>query len=75
MLTPLWEGQGYLSAAKYHARLGNREEAFKNLEIAFEKREFGFLFVSVNPVFENYRQDAHFQRFIAPFNLVIQKSN
>lgn len=75
MLTPLWEGQGYLSAAEYHARLGNREEAFKNLEIAFEKRDFGFLFVSVNPVFENYRQDAHFQRFIAPFNLVIQKAN
>ena len=72
MLTPLWEGQGFLSRAEYHARLGNREEAFRHLEISFEKREFGFLYLGVNPVFESYRADHRFQKFIMPFSLVFK---
>ncbi len=75
MLTPLWENHGYLNLAEYHARLGNKEEALRHLEIAFEKREFGFSFVSVNPVFDDYRRDARFRRLTEQFNLVIQKAN
>lgn len=73
MLLPLWEDQGYLSRAEYHARLGNREEALQLLEIGFEKREFGFLFIAVNPIFESYRSEPRFKRFIQAFSLVAQK--
>ncbi len=73
-LPPLWEIQGYLVSAEYYARLGNREEALRFLEIAFAKREFGFLFIPVNPVFADYRADARFQRLIAPFNLTVQNT-
>lgn len=73
MLTPLLKTHGYDIRAEYHALLGNREEALRNLELSFENREFEFLFVLVNPIFSSYRDDPRFIRVTTPFNVIPYK--
>jgi len=72
MIVPLKIQSDYFIRAECYARFGNREEAMRLLELSFENREFEFIFIMVNPVFDSYRDDPRFQRFIKPFSLVVQ---
>lgn len=61
------EGQRYVSAytvAAIHAGLGEREEAFKLLERAYEESDVWLMNLKVDPVFGNLRSDRRFQSLL-----------
>ena len=60
---PLQTG-GY-TLAKYHARLGENEQAIRWLEKARETRDFESVFVFADPVFENLTTDDRFTKLRA----------
>ena len=47
-----------------YARLGQSDEAFRNLEKAFEERDPGLLQIRVDPDFDNLRDDARYHRLV-----------
>jgi DNA-binding winged helix-turn-helix (wHTH) protein/TolB-like protein/Tfp pilus assembly protein PilF len=66
------ENQRYVSAytvAGIHAALGDKEQAFKALEKAYEERDVWFMNVKVDPVFKDLRSDRRFQNLLTRANL------
>ncbi|MGB7202942.1 MAG: winged helix-turn-helix domain-containing protein [Pyrinomonadaceae bacterium] len=58
---------GGYALAKYHARLGENDRAIRWLEKAAETRDFEFIFVVADPVFENLTADDRFIKLRAQF--------
>ena len=48
-----------------HTFLGDKEKTFLALEAAFEQRDLWLVWLGVEPVFDNLRSDARFQRLLA----------
>lgn len=64
--------QSYVSAfwtAKIHAALGEKEEAFKYLQRAYEDRDFLLPRIKVEPGFQDMRSDPRFADFVRKVNL------
>jgi serine/threonine-protein kinase len=49
-----------LDFARAHARLGNREEAFRHFDAAFADRAPGLVFLKVDPAWDQIRDDPRF---------------
>ena len=64
MLKKPVQTSGY-TLAKYHARLGENEQAIRWLEKARETRDFESVFVFADPVFENLTTDDRFTKLRA----------
>lgn len=66
------ENQRYVSAytvAGIHTALGDREQAFRSLEKAYEERDVWFMNAKVDPVFKELRNDRRFQTLLTRANL------
>ncbi|HKQ53251.1 MAG TPA: winged helix-turn-helix domain-containing protein [Pyrinomonadaceae bacterium] len=50
--------------ALIHAGLGEREEVYRWLGTAFERRDFNLLWLNINPRFERLRGDAEFKELV-----------
>lgn len=59
MLTRPYQTRGY-TLAKYHARLGENEEAIRWLKGARESRDFGYIFFVADPVFASIAADSRY---------------
>lgn len=66
MLTRPNPTSGY-SLAKYHARLGEPEEAIRQLKRASANRDFEYIFFISDPVFERVAADPRFHELRADF--------
>jgi TolB-like protein/cytochrome c-type biogenesis protein CcmH/NrfG len=65
-------GHRYVSAilmAQIYAALGDREQTFAWLEKGYQERSIGILFLKVDPLWDRYRSDAHFQDLVRRFGL------
>jgi hypothetical protein len=51
--------------ALVHARLGNREAAFRWLDRAYEARDVHLTFLTVDPKWDAYRADARVEALLA----------
>src|SRR5262249_27160985 len=49
-----------LDFARNHARLGDRERAFEFLDVSFNHRSAGLVFLRVDPAWEGLRNDSRF---------------
>jgi hypothetical protein len=63
------EGDGYV-LAQINARLGNRDQAFRCLDQAFEQRSGFLALIKVDPELDNLRSDPRFQAHLRRMNLV-----
>jgi tetratricopeptide (TPR) repeat protein len=66
------ENQRYVSAytvAGIYTALGDREQAFRSLEKAYEERDVWFMNAKVDPVFKELRNDPRFQTLLTRANL------
>ncbi len=59
---------GALEAARNYARLGNRDETLKWLEIAAERREFELVFFVADPLFDPVADDPRYRALAARLN-------
>lgn len=50
-------------AAQHYARLGDNDEAFRHLRMAYDERDFDFIFFLADPVFEDLRSDPRYAEF------------
>lgn len=57
-------GAGPYYVAVAHAKLGENDEAFKYLEMAFRDHYTGFVWLKVDPAIENLRQDPRFNNLL-----------
>lgn len=57
-------GRQSWNLAYSYARLGQNDEAFRYLEIAYEERDPGLLQIRVDPDFDNLRADARYHRLV-----------
>ena len=55
--------------AQVYARLGNRDQAFKSLEKAFQGRDSRIVALEVDPAYANWRSDAQFQSLVKRIGL------
>ena len=55
--------------ALIHHFLGNKENALRNLETAFEQRDLWVVWAGVEPAFDNLRSDSRFQRLLERIGL------
>lgn len=65
--------QKYVSSfpvAAVYAALGDRDEAFKQLEKAYTERSWAMGMLKVNPVFDSLRSDPRFSELLRRMNLV-----
>ncbi len=53
-----------LDLARVHARLGDRDRAFKLLETSFDHRTAGLVFLRVDPAWDSVRNDSRFQNAV-----------
>ena len=63
------EGDGYV-LAQINARLGNRDQAFRCLDQAFEQRSGYLALLKVDPELDNLHSDPRFQTILRRLNLV-----
>ena len=63
------EGDGYV-LAQINARLGNRDQAFRCLDQAFEQRSGYLALLKVDPELDNLRSDPRFQDHLRRMNLL-----
>jgi TolB-like protein/DNA-binding winged helix-turn-helix (wHTH) protein len=63
------EGDGYV-LAQINARLGNRDQAFRCLDQAFEQRSGYLALLKVDPELDNLRSDPRFQSHLRRMNLL-----
>jgi serine/threonine-protein kinase len=54
-------GLGAYEIAFIHAALGNKNEAFRSLDLAYQQRDSGIKFLKVDPALDVLRSDARFQ--------------
>lgn len=53
-----------LDYARAHARLGDKEEAFRYLDAAFADKSPGLVYLKVDRVWEQIRDDARFREAV-----------
>lgn len=58
-----------LNAAIANALLGNRDQAFKWLEEAYQNRSFGLIYLKVDPEFDSLRSDPRYTDLLRRINL------
>ena len=63
------KGDGYV-LAQTNARLGNRDQAFRCLDQAFEQRSGLLALIKVDPELDNLRSDPRFQDQLRRMNLL-----
>jgi tetratricopeptide (TPR) repeat protein len=63
------KGDGYV-LAQTNARLGNRDQAFRCLDQAFEQRSGFLALIKVDPELDNLRSDPRFQDQLRRMNLL-----
>jgi Tfp pilus assembly protein PilF len=59
---------GAYGTALIHAGLGERDEAFKWLETAYEERDKGMAYLRVDPALDPLRSDPRFQDLVRRMN-------
>ncbi|MDQ2922518.1 MAG: winged helix-turn-helix domain-containing protein [Acidobacteriota bacterium] len=55
--------------AKIHALLGDKEEALRSLELAFQVKNFAMPYVKVDPVFDKLHDEPRYQTILKKMNL------
>jgi eukaryotic-like serine/threonine-protein kinase len=58
------EGLSHTMAGIYHAQLNQKDQAFAELEKAFENRESLMLYLTVDPRFDSLRDDPRYQELV-----------
>lgn len=58
----------YMYHAEIHFALGDADEAFRQLEIAYNKREPTLVHLRTDPIFDPYRSDKRFQALMEKMN-------
>ena len=59
----------YYEMACFHARLGNRDEAFKFLDKAYEQRSFGLIMIKADPFLDSLHDDPRFKELVKRIGL------
>ena len=71
-------GKGYsvdaYAMAEYYALLGERDNALGWLEKAFETRNFAFVFVKANPVFDDLHKERRFRDLLVRAGFASQEN-
>ena len=55
---------GWLNLALIHAGLGNKDEAFAQLEEAYQEHAHALLYLNVDPRFDGLRSDPRFDELL-----------
>jgi adenylate cyclase len=58
--------------ATLYTRAGNKEPALHYLEKALQIRESNLPYISIDPIFDDLRNEARFKRILSSMNLVVQ---
>jgi serine/threonine protein kinase/TolB-like protein/Tfp pilus assembly protein PilF len=59
-----------IRAAYLHAALNEKDQAFRLLESAYQKRHFGLCYLKVDPRYDNLRNDPRFPELLRRMNLL-----